>query len=57
MEQREKIRLLEIAKKQAKENLKKLEKESYHYITEISKENLRLQIQAIEEELKKIKEE
>ena len=57
MEQREKIRLLEIAKKQAKENLKKLEKESYHYITEISKENLRLQIQAIQKELNKLEKE
>ena len=57
MEQREKISLLEIAKKQAKEKLKKLEKESYHYITEISKENLRGQIQAIQKELNKLEKE
>ena len=55
MEQREKIRLLEIAKKQAKENLKKLEKESYHYITEISINNLKLEIEEKEKELSKEK--
>ena len=52
-----KIKLLKIARKQAKEKLKKLEKEKYHYITEISKENLRLQIQAIQKELYKLKNE